>query len=266
MPNYVRNWVCIDGEKDEVNFAKSVLHGMDFNKITPMKETLNIISGSDTAYGCLAYLYAEYKDNYSAYEKITNELRALKILFQSYGISSYSEKIPEMMEYLSSTPAEGEVNRSQPFGSESADTSYLYKDTDNHPKVRADYVALGRIFIENCRETGFGTWYEWCRYAWGTKWNALDVSIAEEENHLVFCFNTAWNMPERILQKIEFMLGNTNLQIIWAYADENAENEGVFLKGCNSTEFDEYEISNPDKVWHFDIDTDVDYVLCEILY
>ena len=53
------------------------------------------------------------------------------------------------------------------------------------------------------KETGFYHWYDWAVAKWGTKWNSYEFRwVDEEPEKLVFLFETAWSMPEPILQKL----------------------------------------------------------------
>lgn len=48
----------------------------------------------------------------------------------------------------------------------------------------------------------FPEWYEWRIGNWGTKWNAGDVEMDENEAQAVFTFNTAWSPPVPIVEKL----------------------------------------------------------------
>jgi hypothetical protein len=89
-----------------------------------------------------------------------------------------------------------------------------------------DYEALKRLLLErspDCVEKaqtamrayeayGHISWYSWSIEKWGTKWNAYDVRIVEHaQDHLVFCFDTAWSPPVPIFHALATREEVTNL-------------------------------------------------------
>lgn len=63
--------------------------------------------------------------------------------------------------------------------------------------------AKGEASVQALRETGYPTWYEWCRAKWGTKWGAYDVEIGEASDcRFVFKFETAWSFPMPIFKEL----------------------------------------------------------------
>ena len=46
-------------------------------------------------------------------------------------------------------------------------------------------------------------WYDWSYSNWGTKWDACDKEIEDEEDWAEITFNTAWSPPEGIFRKIK---------------------------------------------------------------
>lgn len=81
---------------------------------------------------------------------------------------------------------------------------------------RAEEEKYGK---ENC-------WYEWNIKNWGTKWNAYDVSIGDNQVH----FNTAWSTPLPIFRALAEKF--PDLEIYVKYADEDF--------GCNCGEITYY--------------------------
>ena len=54
-----------------------------------------------------------------------------------------------------------------------------------------------------CIEEGRPNWYDWNRENWNTKWGAYSFELNEDdENTLSFNFQTAWNIPTPIMNKI----------------------------------------------------------------
>jgi len=47
---------------------------------------------------------------------------------------------------------------------------------------------------------GSNGWYGWNLENWGTKWNARDVDLTQDENEAVYTFSTAWSIPEPVFR------------------------------------------------------------------
>ena len=58
-------------------------------------------------------------------------------------------------------------------------------------------------------EQGIPSWYVWNNQNWGTKWNSVDTKIIEDEKDgLTYTFNTAWDCPREIVNKLQMILDN----------------------------------------------------------
>ena len=83
------------------------------------------------------------------------------------------------------------------------------------PKHR---LARKRLMIEY----GCDNWYDFSRLHWGTKWNAYEVEILQDEDRSLFVsFLTAWDSPRGIAERIKEYCDKYNLYLDW-----NAEHEG----------------------------------------
>ena len=74
--------------------------------------------------------------------------------------------------------------------------------------------------LNNIRETGHATWYEWSIANWGTKWNAYSV----EDRGDSLRFETAWGMPTEVLTAVLSALQEKEIDFIWEWADEDYGN------------------------------------------
>jgi len=62
---------------------------------------------------------------------------------------------------------------------------------------------LGDEERKMCLEQNRPNWYDWNIKNWGTKWGAYSFSLKEDdENMLSFDFQTAWNFPKPIIDKV----------------------------------------------------------------
>ena len=62
----------------------------------------------------------------------------------------------------------------------------------------------GRMALDNIKKYGVKDWYDWSCQNWGTKWDASDSYIADEDTEdlmIQIQFNTAWSPPMEWLQK-----------------------------------------------------------------
>lgn len=59
-------------------------------------------------------------------------------------------------------------------------------------------------------------WYDWSIKHWGTKWNAYEIERASDT-----CarFQTAWSMPEEVIEALAAKFPTETIQVRWA--DEN---------------------------------------------
>lgn len=90
---------------------------------------------------------------------------------------------------------------------------------------------LGKKAISNMEKYGSYTWYNWRLQNWGTKWDACECYINnEDENSVCICFDTAWSTPEPLMQELSQKYG---VYVFVQYADEDL--------GCNCGEYEYQE-------------------------
>lgn len=94
------------------------------------------------------------------------------------------------------------------------------------PKVLEEENGFNKLTLEerllflkendNC-----DNWYDWNVHYWGTKWNSSETCVVNDKE---VEFETAWSMPEPVLQEISRKY-NTTVEV--EYADEGiTENSG----------------------------------------
>lgn len=105
---------------------------------------------------------------------------------------------------------------------------------DSERKEQA--IRLGAKYLVNKALYGAKDWYDWNRWHWGTKWNAYEIEIDGNQIR----FNTAWNAPDPIYQKLAEMFPDYNIEVV--YADEDY--------GCNTGRYEildgDYSLYCPD--------------------
>jgi len=99
-------------------------------------------------------------------------------------------------------------------------SSPLYK---NEGECEADFR---RRQIGLIAKYGVDNWFDWQCQAWGTKWNAYEVSWSDNNN--VVEFQTAWSTPEPIIRSLSEKF--TKVRFIVLFVDEDTgSNCGFYM-------------------------------------
>ena len=193
MPNYVRNILQIDAAPEKVEEILNTIKSdteqdnpIDFNKIIPMPESLNIESGSQEDLVALYMTYLNPKVDYYGTQDYDKELPIIQthVLFPKYRDDLSKEEIEKMLQRFSMLTEE-------------------------------ECLAKGKQYFENFCNYGATSWFHWCVDNWGTKWTACDAYLASDDTII---FDTAWNHPEPIIQQISEKF---EVKLKLAYADED---------------------------------------------
>lgn len=81
---------------------------------------------------------------------------------------------------------------------------------------------------ENC-------WLDWSIKNWGTKWNAYESSLEDEQDTIRFC--TAWNGVKDLMTKLGRIFENIEFEYAWASEDFGYTTGLVKFKGLDIVEF-----------------------------
>lgn len=205
MPNWVTNELKVR-VKDETQrqIVKSWINEdgeFDFNKIIPMPETLEMTSGS----------IEDEAITYYVTERLTKAPSRTKL--KKYISNLFSKNWPLTV-----------YKRLKKKISEMTDDVYAKNGEGKPDTTLDDLYKMGEAYVTNIKKYGCSTWYDWCRRFWGTKWNACDTSIEEDEESITIHFNTAWNSPDPVLAEII----NKWPELEW---DNDVDEEGGFFSG-----------------------------------
>lgn len=179
MPNWVSTDIeCTGGYIKEMREAiASEDRPIDFNKIIPMPDDLNVESSSiGSLY--MAWLLSEKGT------KLISEDTALRYYGHHHVRDFYSSLIT-----AGPRANLAEINNRIKKDTTSGDIGLLRHQ---------EGIALGKRYIENIEKYGFESWYGWCNTNWGTKWNACEPWV--EDN--VFRMETAWSYPEPVIKEM----------------------------------------------------------------
>lgn len=218
MPNHVTNILELEGDNSEIKklyenikCEEEDLGSIDFNKIIPMPNDLDIESGSRTIKGIELYLtYLNPRIDY-------------------FGDCSYDvKKFNELLKGL---------NAEQFF------YKYVcYKNRDAISKLKEkdekefDYIFdLGKKAVNNYLNYGATTWYEWSIKNRGTKWNAYHFGCYIPEDNKLF-FDTAWSNASPVIQKLSEMYPKILFKYRWA--DEGMGTNTGKAEYCNGEVID----------------------------
>lgn len=204
MPNHVRNKIyfgcdekrlkevlnAIKYEDDGVN-RQNGIGTLDFRKIIPMPESLNIESGSSTDRGIELYLTSVNPDvTYFGGEKMPrDQFRLLTARINEEKLfGGYRSRLTK----------------------DEIDKATQYSDKDK-------LLALGKTAVENFMNYGAVSWYEFCCREWGTKWNSYDPDTYIAGHNIRF--STAWSAPHPVLRKLSEMFPDVTVTHQWADED-----------------------------------------------
>lgn len=93
--------------------------------------------------------------------------------------------------------------------------STYFQDKEYYEK----YISLANKAIENIKKYGYKDWYDWNRNNWGTKWDAMEVSVDADDTTISLDFQTAWSTPEPVFLELAKQYPDITIQV--EYADED---------------------------------------------
>ena len=205
IPNYIVNKVHFDGDEEQIrqmlDFIKPNITNeeeehdtvIDFNKIIPMPDSLDLNAGSVERRAVTAYLVA------------------VNPFTKDFGVDKFSES--EFTELANSLVKRYNLTKGD-----------IYDD-----KVDPQEVERGQQYIDNIKKYNAPTWYEWRIQNWGCKWSASCQRIGE--NNTIY-FDTPWATPTPVLQALSERFPSLTITCHWADEDFGVNvGEAVFENG-----------------------------------
>ena len=196
---------------------------IDFNKIIPMPEELNVHSGSSET--VTIDLYRAYCRPESKYdERLGVDEETFKNIRMSGSeclnwFGKYRDPLPDIHQ-------DDEHDLSRKF-------SLYIEDEKEYPAL-----VCGRRYFLNKLLYGFTSWYDWCRANWGTKWNSCRSKYSDNG----WLFETAWSAPLNVIRVLSEIFPDAEFEL--DYADEDIGNncgEIHYLNGVVEYERTEFE-------------------------
>ena len=202
MPNHVQNNIHFDCSEERLKEILTTIqfdeergtevYGIgtfDFNKVIAMHKDLLIEDGSRTADGIELYL-SSINPNNSQYgmEKATPEV--FNELFRKCNNEKFFRKYNPNL-------TKSEAMKLACFVTEE------------------ELLEIGKQAINNMKNFGATTWYEWRIKNWGTKWNSYSNHLFENQ----LSFQTAWSAPHPIVARLSEMFPDVKMKHEWADED-----------------------------------------------
>ncbi len=207
MPNYVKNIVTVSEEtmnKIKEKYFKGGI--LSFDKIILMPKRLNLVDGSITD---ASIFYSWSKKSEIEKQNICKILKNYKVDFYP----NYWEKIKECQK-------RGHFKDINKYA-KNYKVSDVEKELDIH-----NLEELGDAYINNIKQYGYVTWYEWSINNWGTKWDVYEDFKCNERTMI---FETAWSIPEPIFKKLSEEFPNDFIEIEFADEDVYSDNNGKII-------------------------------------
>lgn len=203
MPNNVTNEITFYGTPEDIQDVRALIKGhdgdeecrsaIDFDRLIPMPESLNIEAGSTTRDAISLYLTMSNPDM-PYHDRKTIDCKRLKAILTRLG---------EGVTFTTTCSAilsEDEIKQIS-----------TYQSVD-------DLMKLGETAVDNLMKYGAVSWYDWRWAHWGTKWNAYEQVDSDGDT---IQFDTAWSMPEPILRKLAEICNEHNVRFDGQWINED---------------------------------------------
>jgi len=163
-----------------------------FQGIMPRPKSLDIASGSAVK-NCVAIIKAEEENDFSELDKLI-----------SYGW----------------------------YDNEGITTREGYIKKIKEEEIDKDTMATAKIYLDNVKKYGAGDWCDWSIENWGTKEDACDESLNDDnETELQYIFNTAWSPPIPVIKKASELFPNLNFEFTYEESGCDFAGEMEFERG-----------------------------------
>lgn len=217
MPNWTWNKItCKKSLGDKLLKETEDGYCLDFNKLIPMPESLNLTAGSIEEKSVASYFLSLDEIGKS---ELQNNLKKHKLIFDG----TYWEKYKrEINEYINNPDKLKDDRETFNIASEEAENKFK------------DLNELGKAYVDNIFNYGDSQWYHWCNKNWGTKWNVLDdveVEFDSSTNEYEISFNTAWSPPYGIIE--EYSKFCSDEEFNWEYENEDYDGHHYLTKENN---------------------------------
>lgn len=152
---------------------------------------------------------------------ITNVITVEKGEFDLSTIKSFSDLLP-IPEALKNTSQDAIAMLIESIlgvgfdrGRKSEDTDKALKQLYEKYPTPENHEQIKQV-LSNIENHGYASWYQWCIFNWGTKWD-MDICQSDED---ILLIQTAWSPPVAWLEELAKTLPDgVELQMEWADED-----------------------------------------------
>ena len=225
MPNWVQNTIRVTENIEEFKKVFIPNNEIDFNRIIPMPEDLDITSGGSS-----------YKPNGVGYNNI--DIGVVELL-QPMWEKAYTDTITQAG---FKEAVIGSLKNNSFLMAKGTELFSVFENKDKLGEYFLDNAELKTLGYFNYKRYGFVDWYQFKNEKWGTKWNVNndETYITEDTRGLFITYKTAWGIPFGILSKLAEQFSFSVL-----FSDEDrGYNMGIahFTKGnTEEVSVDEFE-------------------------
>lgn len=100
-----------------------------------------------------------------------------------------------------------------------------------------DVIAIGKVYLDNIKQHGAATWYDWRSRVWGTKWNACETElITASKEKLVYQFDTAWSEPEPVIRALAEKYPTATITLEFSHETSEDDLETTYTLTLNAQE------------------------------
>lgn len=197
---------------------------LDFNKIVPRPESLNLTDGSITINAITYAISQMSQDEQSDIDTMLKESGNRSI--RGFGDLDWAN-----------------------------DTAKRYEPNEAEAKLGIKTFAdLGNAYLNNIKEHGHATWCGWSIDNWGTKWNSSEFQCDDSR----MAFLTAWSTPDEIFIALSNLYPDEQFYV--EYANEDIGNNCGWVCFENGLEVN-CSIEGDDfacDVWNTHLDNSID--------
>lgn len=221
MPNWACNVLTIKHKDVKVlEQIKEELKGdvegqlLDFNKVIPMPETLNVTSPLRKN-DLMFYILTLAKNRAEILElphKILTHVQS--ILGEHETDKSLNELLKKYMQEYTQLVLAGTADKKDEYGF-----------------VKGISLLQGHHYFMNIVRYGVYSWYDWCCAMWNTKWNACRSEAELKGDTLTYQFDTAWSGPWPIAAAISALYEGTTVTMNTTYEDPDGMDSVTYCDG-----------------------------------
>lgn len=252
MPNWAYNEISCQNEQDFTRLKECLLNdgNVDFNRIVPKPEILDKMPGTNQRRHIMAIAF------YLGQGKPVNRIEVCNAIHEHYPNIQFITPGKDDVEKIV-VPAKAkqkllkiDMQIPEMIARASNESEEIAKENDHYAKGKSSmpdfyqfdsYADYGKAALKCLLNYGCFDWYEWSTNFWGTKWNACETHV--DDDNMSIYFETAWSPVPELIQKLSAKL---RMPIYMQFSEEQFSafaGEYVFFDG-NVIEAGDYDYND----------------------